>query len=301
MIRRACICSASPAEWGADKLELGAFTLRHGAQHIASLGAPGQTVTVRGMNAAHFAASFDALATWNPLHKQAVRRIHDINPATRVGLGLAVESITAEPHGDPVLDALRNALLPLAYDPPVDYFAQSTIPWPRKPHCMAIDFEHRPDDVLRAVKGFLEAHVRPLELDFLFFDVLLAKRYWGQAGGIPPAHPGQTYSDVWAEIVSWSQAHVAPVWGHNSGVDVFAHPGVHRFRIEEHFYRLPRADRAIRSRAAAQANYVLVRSGEWRDIAPRLLEIRIELEHEALAGDAWVVAARSGSDFGIWS
>jgi hypothetical protein len=255
---------------------------------------------MRGMDAAHFAASFDALITWIPLHRDAVRTIREINPQIRIGLGLAVEAITAMLHADPILDALRDRLLPWTYAPPVDYYHQAPTAWPLKPHSMAVDFEHKPAEVLRAVTGFLERYIRPLELNLIFFDLMLRYRYWNNAPGAPDV-TGDGYSDEWTAIADWTQAHIAPVWGHNSGVDGHRQPGPHRNRIEEHFYRLPKAERWVQAAAAGANELVLVRSGEWRDIAPKLDEIRAELEREAAAGDAWVVQARSGSAFGVWS
>lgn len=256
---------------------------------------------MRGMTAAHFAAEMDAIATWVPLHRNAVRTIRDINSQARIGLALAVEAITAKPHGDPVLDELRAVLVPLSYSPPVDKYATDPAPWPEKPHCMCVDFEHRPSEVIEAVKGWLERWIRPLELNFVFYDTLLRRRYWGAATNIPPVPPGDIYMQVWNEIVKFTQARIAPVWAHNSGVTSDAHPGPHECRIEEHFYRLSPNERALHQAAAIGRGYELVRAGEWVDIAGEQDRIRTELASSAAAGDAWVVSARSGSAFGVWS
>jgi len=294
-----CICSAGPASWGADGLALGEFTLRAGHGGVYPMGAPANSkVTMQGMDAAHFAASFGAIATWNPLHRDAMRRIHDINPQCKIGLCLAVEAITAMLHADPILDALRDKLVPLAYVPPVDYYANAATVWPLKPHAMAVDFEHRPVEVVKAVGDFLDAYVAPLELDFVFYDVLLRRRYWGAAPN--PPEDSEVYHEVWCELVKHTQSRIAPVWGH-SGVGPDANQGPHVFRVEEHFYRLRTADRARAEAAAKAAGQVLVRSGEWFDISPEVEYIRGELERAAAAGDAWVVSARSGSAFGVWS
>ena len=287
-IKQVCIASASPASYGLARFELGEFRMRDAldARH-----------TYKGQEAVTFAASRDALITWNPLHKDVVRAIRDRNPNILIGPAFAVEAITATPHGDPPLDLLRNVLLPLCYKPPVDYFAGQQPLWPAKPHAMAVDFEHRSGEVFHAVTRFFRDYVRPLEPSLVFLDSVHKWRYWGAAPNVPPTND-VAYRQLWIELIAWIQAHVAPVWSHNSGVDSW-HSG--RNRVEEHFFRLSQADRIGLAAVAFDYENVLIRSGEWRDV--RAIDrdvIRKEMEN-ALGTESWIVNARSGGAFGLWS
>lgn len=289
-VKRVCICSASPEAWGLAGLELGEFTNRDGFGNTRT--------TYKGEAALTFAQDFDALVTWNPLHISVVRELRVRRPGIRIGLALAVESITAEPQTyDSTLNELRSALLPVAYVPPVDYYQGAQPPFPAKPHSMAIDFEHRPDEVLAAVKPFLE-RLRRYEFDVVFFDLLIGRRYWGSASNAPNV-PDGPYEQCWQRIVEWTLANVAPVWGHTGTVETYTN----HYRVVEHFYREQSA--AQRAKIVADmlaAGRVLVRSGEWNDVnRVGLPTVRAELKQDAQTADAWIVNARSGSAFGLFT
>lgn len=299
-IRNVCIASCPPAEWPPERFALGEFIAREGAERFGLV--PGSSKqTLKGTQAVNFARQFDALITWNPMNRQIVDEIQR-EGKTRVGLVLAVEAITAMPQGDVVLDTLRNALLPLTFQPPIDYcWNIPTSTW----HSMAVDFERKSDEVYKVVTKWLLEWVRPLNLSIVMFDCLQARRLWFNAPNVPPElSSGQrdfAYQGLWKAIVSYCQAHVAPVWGHNSGVGAQGLMAHHKYRVEEHFYRLPVDNWWKEVSAANTFQQVLVRSGEWRDIEGKLGEVRKELDKPVGGGDAWIVSARSGGAFGVWA
>jgi hypothetical protein len=289
-IKRVCISAAAPETYGLAGFSLGEFTNRDGFGNTKT--------TYQGEAALAFGAEFDALVTWNPMHVSVVRDLRVRRPGIRLGVALAVEAITASPHpGETTLNMLRDSLLPVAYNPPVDYYEGAQPPFPQKPHAMAIDFEHRPDEVLAAVKTFLE-HLRRYEFDLIFFDTLIGRRYWGAATNAPQVADGP-YEQCWREIVQWTLAHVAPVWGHTGTVETYPNA----YRVVEHFYR--EADPATRAAIVDNmlaAGRVLVREGEWNDVKRVGLDtVRAELKSDAQTADAWIVNARSGSAFGLFT
>lgn len=301
MIRRVCIASCTPPGW--SQFEMGDFVVRDGA---AALGLPepiGTKVKLIGDRAIEFAKQFDCVLTWNPMDSDVANKISRPGK-TRIGIALAVENISNKPHGDPILDALRNALLPLTYQPPIDANWQAPASsW----HSMAVDFEHRSKDVIAVVQQFLLTHIRPLNLGCVFFDCLQAQRYWANNPNVPPdvanGQMDSNYDGTWNAIVDFCQRHVAPVWGHNSGVgpNPPAAGARHLYRVEEHFYRTATNTWPQQQSNANAFGQVLIRSGEWVDLQPKLAMARAELLKPAGGGDAWVVSARSGGAFGCWS
>lgn len=294
MIRRVAIASCTPPGWA--QFETGDFVVREGAAALGLTEPIGTKVKLIGDRGIEYAKQFDAYITWNPMDLDVANKI--ARPGkTRIGLALAVEAITATPHGDKTLDALRNALLPYVFNPIVTVY----------PNTMVVDFERRSNDVIRVVQKFLLDHVRPLNLGIVFFDSLQARRYWGTAPNVPPelasGQMNHVYDATWAAIADFCQRHVAPVWGHNSGVGPKppASGARHLYRVEEHFYRTPQEKWPEQQSAANAFGQVLVRSGEWVDMQAKLPAIRAELAKPAGGVDAWVVSARSGGAFGAWT
>ena len=300
MIRRVCIASCTPPGWA--QFELGDFVVRDGAAALGLTEPIGTKVKLIGQRAIDFAKQFDCVVTWNPMDSDIANTISRPGK-TRIGLALAVENISSKPHGDPILDSLRNSLLPLTYQPPVDPNWQAP---PESWHSMAVDFEHRGKEVVKVVSQFLLTHVRPLNLGVVFFDVLIGRRYWANHPNAPADAVNNQldheYDATWTAIVDFCQRHVAPVWGHSDvGPNPPATPAKHVYRVHEHFYRLSPAEQASQASAANAFGQTLVRSGEWVNIQPQLAAIRKELSNPIGGGDAWVVSARSGGSFGCWS
>lgn len=294
MIRKVAIASCTPPGW--SQFELGDFVVREGAAALGLTEPIGTKVKLIGQRAIDFAKQFDAVITWNQMDLDVANQIAR-GGKTRIGLGLAVEAITAQPVGDKVCDALRAALLPYVFTPTVTVY----------PNTLVVDFERRSNDVIRVVQKFLLDVVRPLNLNIVFFDSLQARRYWGGAANVPPelaqGQKDHVYDSTWAAIVDFCQKHVAPVWGHNSGVGPKppASSGRHLYRIEEHFYRTPQSEWPRQQSDANAFGQVLIRSGEWVDMQAKLPAIRAELNKPVGGGDAWVVQARSNSSFGCWT